>query len=188
MFIIDKILNKNIIKELDNKNKILRILIYIICCFCIALSYNMFFVPNSIVTGGMSGLAIVFKKAFGISTSTFLLISTIILLIFNWIFLGTEKAKKNIVCAIAFPILVNLTEPLTASINIEFNSYMLTILVGALTYSIPLGMVYKIGYSTGGTDLIIQVICKFAKTSIGQAGNYINILIIFTSSFLFGIS
>ncbi|MBQ3020728.1 MAG: YitT family protein [Bacilli bacterium] len=188
MIIFDKLFKSNILKKVENKNKIFRIIIYILCCFFIAITYNVFFVPNDLVTGGMSGLAIVFKQAFGINTSTFLLISTIILLILNWIFLGKEKAKKNIACAIAFPILVKLTEPLSANIDIEFKSYILTILIGSITHSIPLGIVYKIGYSTGGTDLIMQIICKYAKTSIGQAGNYINILIIFTSIFVFGVS
>jgi len=51
-----------------------------------------------------------------------------------------------------------------------------------------MGIIYKIGYNTGGSDMINQIICKFKKTSVGQASNYINLLIIFTSSFVFGIS
>lgn len=188
MGIFDIFIKKDILKEVEKKNKTIRLIIYIVCVILAALSYNIFYVPNNIVTGGMGGLAIVFKEAFGLSTSIFLLFSTIILLILSYIFLGKDAAKKNIACAIFYPIMVSILEPLTKNINIEFNSYLFTILIAILSFNIPLGIIYKIGYNTGGSDMINQIICKYKKTSVGQASNYMNLLIIFTSSFVFGIS
>ena len=95
--------------------------------------------------------------------------------------------KKNLGCAILYPIMVTLTEPISKYISIEFNSYLFTILIAIILYSVPLGLIYKVGYSTGGGDIINQIICKYAKTSVGQASSYINLLIIFTASFVFGI-
>lgn len=188
MSIIDIFMQKDILKKVEKKNKTLRLIIYIVCVILAALSYNIFYVPNNIVTGGMGGLAIVIKEAFGLSTSIFLIFSTIVLLILSYIFLGKEAAKKNIACAIFYPIMVTILEPLTKNIHIEFNSYLFTILIAVLANSIPMGIIYKIGYNTGGSDMINQIICKFKKTSVGQASNYMNLLIIFTSSFVFGIS
>lgn len=188
MGIFDIFIKKDILKEVEKKNKTIRLIIYIVCVVLAALSYNILYVPNNIVTGGMGGLAIVFKEAFGLSTSIFLLFSTIILLILSYIFLGKDAAKKNVACAIFYPIMVSILEPLTKNINIEFNSYLFTILISILSFNIPLGIIYKIGYNTGGSDMINQIICKYKKTSVGQASNYMNLLIIFTSSFVFGIS
>lgn len=178
----------NILKKVEQKNKIFRIVIYIICVILAALSYNIFFVPNSIVTGGMGGLAIVLKKAFGLPTGIFLIISNVILLIISYLCLGKEAAKKNIACAIFYPIVVSILEPLTKNIDIQFNSYLFTVIIAVLSNSIPMGIVYKIGYNAGGSDMINQIICKFKKTSVGQASNYMNLIIIFTSSFVFGIA
>ncbi len=187
MGILDFFKQEKILEKVEEKNKTIRLCIYIVSVFLTAFSYNLFFVKNEIVMGGMSGLAIVVKKVFGLNTSIFLLIMTSILLIFSYFLLGKKATKKNLACAAVFPLLVSLTEPITNHINIEFHSYFFTVIIAVITYSIPIGMVYKIGFSTGGGDILNQIICKYAKTSVGQASNYINILIVFTASFVFGI-
>ena len=178
---------KKVIDRINDKNKTIRVVLYILCVILVALSYNIFFVPNEIVMGGMGGLAIVVKKITGLSTSVFLLISTIVLLIISYFLLGYDATKKNTICAIIYPLVVSITEPLTRSINISFNSFIFTCIVAVISYAIPLGVIYKIGYSTGGGDILNQIVCKFAKTSVGQASIYINTLIIFTSVFVIGI-
>lgn len=187
MGLFDLFKKKDILKKIENKNKILRLTIFFISCFFVALIYNLFFVKNNIVIGGFGGLAIVFKQLFGWNTSIFLGISTIFLLILSYIVIGKKETKKNIVGAITYIILIALTEPLATLIDIEFESYLFTILIASIIYSIPIGLIYKVGYSTGGGDILMQIICKYAKTSFGQASNYMNILIIFTAVFIFGI-
>ena len=187
MNIIEIFTKKNILKEVESKNKILRLIIFFVCCFLVSLTYNIFFVPNSLVIGGVSGLAIVMKTVFGINTSLFIIIVTSILLIISYILIGKEETKKNLLGAILYPVFTAITEPIANLINIEFESYLFTVLIAIIIYSIPLGIIYKVGYSTGGGDIINQIICKFKKTSIGEASAYINILIIFTASFVFGL-
>ena len=178
---------RNILEKINNKDRILRVIIYIICVFTSAIAYNILFVPNDLVIGGMGGLAIVIKKVTGLPTSIFLLASTIVLLILSYIFMGKEETGKNVICAIIYPIAVTLTEPLGSLLSIEFNSYIFTCLIAIIAYGIPLGIIYKIGFSTGGTDMINQIICKYAHTSVGQAGKYINIIIIGVSTFVTGL-
>lgn len=187
MSILDFFKQEEILKKVEEQNKVIRLIIYFTCVFLVALFYNVFFVPNNLVMGGMGGLAIVVKKTFGLNTSIFLLLSTVFLLLLSYIFLGKKEMKKNLGCAILYPIMVTLTEPISKYISIEFNSYLFTILIAIILYSVPLGLIYKVGYSTGGGDIINQIICKYAKTSVGQASSYINLLIIFTASFVFGI-
>lgn len=187
MGLLDIFTHQNILEKVEKKDKYIRFIIYIICCFFVALAYNIFFTKNNIVIGGMSGLAIIVKNVFGISTGLFLIFATIILLIINTIVLGYESAKKNIVCAIIYPILATLTEPLTSSINIHFSSHLFTCIIAAVAYSIPVGIIFKVGYSTGGSDLISQIIVKYGKTSVGQASTYMNLIIICTSLFSLGI-
>jgi len=76
---------------------------------------------------------------------------------------------------------------MTKNIQISFDSYLFTVLVSIIIYSIPLGIIYKIGYNTGGSDIINEIICTLKKTSVGQASNYINISIILASAFILGI-
>ena len=187
MSIFDIFKRKRILKKIENKNKLVRILIYIISVTLVALSYNIFFVPNEIVMGGMGGLAIVVKKITGLSTGLFLLLTTLILLILSYFLLGYKETKKNAVCAIIFPLAVSITEPINNIINIKFDSFLFTCLIAVITYSIPLGIIYKIGYSTGGGDILNQIICKFFKTSVGKASIYINTIIISISAIAIGL-
>ena len=187
MGLFDVFHHKNILKKVEEKNKTIRFIVFLVCCFFVALTYNVFFVPNNLVIGGMSGLAIVVKEITGLSTSIFLLATTAIILIISYIFLGKEGTKKNLVGAIIYPIMATLTEPLAKFINIQFDSLLFTVFLSGLIYSTFLGFIYKVGYSTGGADILNQIMCKYAKTSVGQAGVYINILVIFTAMFVLGV-
>ena len=143
MFIFNIFKRKKILNTIENKNKTLRIIIYMISVTLVAISYNLFFVPNDLVIGGMSGLAIVVKKVTGLNTSIFLLITTVISLILSLIFLGKKQTKENLIGAIVYPVMVSITEPITSLFNISFNSYLFTCLVAIITYSIPLGIIYR---------------------------------------------
>ena len=78
-------------------NVAMRGLIFTFGVFLLALTYNMFLLPNDIVLGGMSGLAIVFNKVTGMDPQTFIYLSSGILLLISFIFLGWKKTKNTII-------------------------------------------------------------------------------------------
>ena len=188
MSLMDFFIKKDILKKVEEKNKSIRLIIYLISCVIVAFCYNLFFVKNNLVIGGIGGLAIILKDLFGINTSLTTGIATLILLILSYILIGKKETKKNAFGAITYLVFVIVTEPLANQINIKFESYLFTVLIASIIHGISLGIIYKVGYSTGGGDIINQIICKYAKTSIGQASTYTNFLIIFTAIFIFGIS
>lgn len=181
-------IKKDILKKVEQKYKSTRLIIYLISCAFVALCYNLFFVKNNLVIGGIGGLAIILKDLFNINTSIITGIATTILLTISYILMGKKETKKNAFGAITYLIFVIITEPIANKINIEFESYLFTVLIASIIHGISLGIIYKVGYSTGGGDIINQIICKYGKTSIGQASNYMNFLVIFTAIFIFGIS
>lgn len=188
MGLLDFFRRKKILELVKEKHRIQRLVIYLFACFFVALTYNVFFVKNNLVIGGMSGLAIVVKQLTGLSTGTFLIISTLILLFISYLMVGIKETSKGLIGAIVYPVLVSITEPLSNYINIEFSNFFFTIILATLIYGIFLGIVYKVGYSTGGADIINAIIVKHSKISIGTAGMYINIVIIFIAMFVFGVS
>ena len=97
MNILNLFNKRNILETVNKKNKLFRIVVYIICITLVAFSYNILFVRNNIVMSGMSGLAIVIKKLTGMNTSIFLLLITIILIILSYFLLGIKETKKNLV-------------------------------------------------------------------------------------------
>ena len=133
-----------------------------------AISFNLFISPNDIVFGGVSGLSIIINKYFSMDKPLFILISSIFCIILSYIFLGKEKTKLSIVGSILFPILVKLTENIGLFLTIDTSDQLLLAIFGGLIYGFGAGLVFKAGYTTGGTDIINQIFSKYFKTSLGM--------------------
>ena len=75
-----------IIDRIQNKNLFSRYISLIIGCSLLAFAFDIFFEPENIVYGGVSGVAIVINKLFGMDPSMFVLISSLILLVISFRF------------------------------------------------------------------------------------------------------
>ncbi len=176
-------------KEKIKKKKdsaLTRYLYLVLGCFLLAISFNMFFSPNNIVTGGMSGLSIVVHKVFGISTTSFIFVVYILLLFVSYIFLGMEKTKYSLMGSILYPIFVYLTRDISVSVKFDVDNLLLVTMFGALCSGIGSGLVFKYGFSTGGSDIICQIISKYFKVSIGEAIKITNTVILLGAGFFIG--
>ncbi len=179
--------NKNGYNLLKKKTSVLSKYIYmIIGCFLTAFAFNVFFSPNNLVTGGVSGVSIIVKNVFGISTSTFIAITYIILLILSYILLGKEKTRNSLIGSILYPLFVYLTEDIGSLIAFNVDNTLLIAIFGALINGIGSGLVFKYGFSTGGSDIICQMISKIFKISIGDSIKVVNMVIIVSAGFFIG--
>ena len=172
--------------NINHKNTIIRLIALIISCFIYALNYNMFLVPNNIVVGGITGVAIIIKKITGLPTSIFIYGSTILLIIVYYLIFGKKQTINTIIGAFTFMIMVSLTEPLANQLNISFKSPLVMIILSSILYGVSSGMVYRSGYNTGGSDIIACIMVKYAKITVGKASRIINSIIITAGALVFG--
>ena len=177
---------EDILYILKNKNKIKKYFFLVIGCFFVAFAFNVFFSPNSLVTGGVSGISIVIEKLFGIPTELFIFISYILLILLSFIFLGFESTKNSIIGSILYPIFVYLTKDMASMINFNVDNMLLICVFGALISGLGSGLTFKYGFSTGGSDIILQILAKYLKISIGDAMKIFNMVIIIGSGFFLG--
>lgn len=179
---------KNILSIIDDKHVLLRLGTFIVSCFFFALSYNTFLVPNNLVVGGMSGLAIVVKELTGLSTTTFLYFSMAVLVVLSYIILGKEHAINTIVGSVIFSFMVTITAPLAEIINTKMvlGDDLILIIISSVSYGIPSGLIYKSGYNTGGSDVIACIFNKLFKIPIATANAIVNSAIIASGFILFG--
>lgn len=180
--------NINILATIEEKYKLRRYVEMIIGILIVAFAFNIFLLPNDIVFGGVSGLSIIVKDYLPIDPSTFILISSLLLLVVSYIFLGKEKTKGSIVGSILFPIFVNLTANLNQYINIDTSNILLSVIFGGILYGFGAGLVFKAGFTTGGTDIINQIVSKYAHVSMGNAILMSDGLIVLAGGFFFGIT
>ena len=177
---------KTIVSNIYQHDKIKRYVQFIFGCLLVALAFNLFYSPNNIVAGGVSGLSIVLNHFFKFNQSYVILIANIFLLILSYAFLGKEKTRLSILGSILFPIFVNLTSFLTKYVSFSESEMLLVAIFGGLLLGIGAGLIFKAGFSTGGTDILNMIISKKLKIGMGQAMIFTDGLIVLLGFFAFG--
>lgn len=178
---------RDIIKEVYAKDKLERYAKFIFGLFIVAIAFNLFILPSDIVYG-VSGVGVILNKLYGINPSTTIFIGEIGLLILSFIVLGKEKSKNSVIGSILYPIFVELTTHLTANIDVGNVEPIVMALFGAVISGFGFGMIFKSGYTTGGTDILNQIVSKYAKMSLGNAMLVTDGLIILGGICTFGVS
>lgn len=174
----------------QSKNFWPRLLVMVIGVFIMAVTYNTFLLHYELVTGGTSGIAIIVQKLFEISPALFIFIIESILLVISFIFLGAKRTGMTIIGSLLFPLLISITsKPCEIIANsVTYDSMLIVTLISGLLFGVGSGLVYKMGYSTGGADIIMQIINKYLNISSGIALFICNFIIIVAGAFVFGIN
>lgn len=180
-----KIKEASITKEIYKKNKLVRISQFLLGLVIISIAFNVFILPTKIVYG-MSGVGIILNNICGIDPSTVILIGDILLLILSLILLGYDKTKSSILGSLLYPIMVKLTAFIPNYIDVGNAEPLIMTLYGAVLSGFGLGLIFKAGYTTGGTDVLNQIASKYLKMSIGNAMLITDGLIILGGVFVFG--
>lgn len=178
-----KMVNNEVLKKISKKDMVKRYFFLIVGCFLLAFAFNVFFEPNNIVTGGVSGISLIIQKLFGVPTSIFVFIANIILLIISYFLLGKETTKYSIIGSILYPLFLYITKDISSLIQFNVDSMTLIILFGAIIDGLGSGLTFKHGFSTGGSDIICQIMSKYLKISIGNSIKILNSIIIISSGF-----
>ena len=174
-----------ILKLVYKKGRITRYVQFIVGVLLVALAFNIFILPNDIVYG-VSGLGVILYRTLGIDPSLVIMIGSVILLILSFILLGVEKTKNSIVGSLIYPVFVKLTENIVQFVDLGSTETIVVILFGAVISGLGLGLIFKSGFTTGGTDILNQIVSKYFKMSIGNAMFFTDGLIILGSVFVFG--
>ena len=152
-----------------------------------AVGIYFFKFTNNFTFGGITGLAVLVAKSGIISASDFSFIANILLLIVGWVVLGKKFAAKTAYCTILLSISLStleriypMTQPLTDQPVLEL----------AFAIALPaLGsaVLFNIGSSSGGTDVIGMIVKKYTSFDIGKALLFSDVLITFAGCFVFDI-
>ncbi|MGG0740310.1 YitT family protein [Niallia taxi] len=171
----------------DNKLmrcQILREYIYVLIGSAIvALSFNLFLLPNSIASGGVSGFSTITASLFHWEPAFVQWAFNIPLFIAGVIFLGKNFGIKTLVGTLFLPFVVFLSkdmEPWTTQ-------PLLAAIYGGIGIGLGIGIVFKGKASTGGTDLAAQIITKYTGMSLGKSVALIDGVIVITAAAVFSI-
>ena len=179
-----------ILEEVDNHNLFLRLIVTVIGTFLLAFNYNMFLEPNNLVIGGLSGISIVTKKLFSLNPTTFIYIATAVLVVIGFFLLDKKDMAKAIFVSILFPFLITFTAPLCDILikHFEFSDKILLALFSAITFGFANGIIYEAGFNTGGMDILMKILNKYAHIPEGKANFILNIAVIILGGIVFDIN
>ena len=148
-----------------------------------SISFNIFIKEVNIILG-MSGISLMFENKLGYDAAIVLLIGNILFIVLSFIFLGFKTTKNSIIGSLLYPLVVKLTEFIT----VDFGSTesILIAIFGSVLLGLGLGLVFKAGYTTGGIDIMNQIVSKYLKIPIGKSLLLTDTIIISSGYLLFG--
>ena len=173
---------KDILNKIENKNLFKRYFMLVVGLLIYSVAYNVFFVPNNLLFGGTTGIAIIVKEY--IDPSLTILFISVFSIPIMYLFVGKREAINSIIGAILFPLFISLTKDI--SLSIPNDDIMLISICGAVLIGFANGIIGKTGLGTGGLDPIIRIIEKKFNISNGMAYSIVNGTIVVIGAFIFG--
>lgn len=161
--------------------QVIDIIFIVVGSFIAAVSFNVFLLPNLIVSGGVSGISTILHRLFEWDPSLVQFAFNIPLLALCFIALGKEAGFKTILGSLILPGFIGML----SSLEPWTMNPLLAALFGGITTGIGLGLVFKAKASTGGTSIIAQVIHVYLKLPLGTSVALIDGLVILAALIAF---
>lgn len=142
---------------MKSKKLITDLMFLTVGCILLSVSINVFLLPYKISAGGISTVGTVLLHLFGIKMSLTNLFFNAVLFIFGYKKLG----KYAVVQTASGIILLSIFLELTSHIPIYSQNELIAVLSGGIFMGAGVGMIVKIGASTGGSDFAGLILKKF---------------------------
>ena len=159
-----KTIKEKIEEKKDNKalRIILDLLYIIIGTFLIALGTNIFLLPHKMTTGGASGIATILYYLLNIPMGLTVILVNIPLFIISIIKLGFKFNFKSIISTILLSVFLEVVQVPTAFLN-DGTDLFTSCIFGGLVVGLGLSVIFMAGCSSGGSDLLAQLIYKLTS-------------------------
>lgn len=149
---------------------------------------SIFKTPNHFAFGGTSGLSIILSTLFPKwNVGSFMWIVNAVLVILGFVFLGIRSMGWTIYSSFALSFYVSIFErilplqaPMTSDIFLELCFAVILPAVGS-------ALVFNVGASTGGTDIVAMILHKYTSLEIGRALLISDLGIVLVAAYLYGV-
>lgn len=147
-----------------------------------AAAVSLFLDPNSLAPGGVTGIAIILNRITGLETGTWMFVINLPILVlgmwkFGWLFI-----LSTLYCTAMMSAFTNFLAPVGALTR----DPLLASLVGGALMAVSLGMVFKAGATSGGTDIIVKLLrLKLPHLKTGLLFLLTDAVIVTASAFVF---
>jgi uncharacterized membrane-anchored protein YitT (DUF2179 family) len=150
-----------------------------------AASLHLFYIPNQLATGGLTGYAQLVNRFTGWPIGILVFIGNLPLFVIGWRYLGGRRfLARTIFGSIMFSVILD-TMPLWLPPGGLTNDFMLNALYGGLSMGVGAGLVLRAKATTGGTDILARFLNRRHGTPLSRSYLYTDGLVVFLAAFIF---
>ena len=175
------------VKKLLTRDKLLYFLLLNFGLAVLAAGVHFFKAPNNFAFGGTSGLSILISSLTTFNVGTAMLIVNALLVVVGLIFLGPKRMGVTIYSSMALSVFVDLFEriwPMDAPFT---NDTFLELCYAVILPALGSAIVFNIGASSGGTDIVAMILSDKTSIEIGKALLLSDFLIALAAGGLYGV-
>ena len=173
-------------KLLKSKSFVLDVILIFIGCIIASLGVNLFLSHAKLLSGGATGVALIFQYLSGVQAGVVVFIINLPLFVLSYIYLSRSFTLYSAIGMVSLSVSLIITKPFSSIIKLD--DVLLYCIYGGVLCGIGYGIVFLRNGSTGGTDIITMLIRKkYSNFEIGKLGFAINCLIIIAGAIIFGI-
>lgn len=148
---------------------------------CAAAPFPLFFIPNGIAPGGVTGVATLIHSLTGFPAGSAVMMINIPLFFVSFSRIGRHFFVKSIVATALLSLLIDLIP-----IRAVTADPMLSAIFGGLMMGVGIGLVIRAGASTGGTDMAAALLHqRISFISVGSVLLFLDCIVITASGFVF---
>lgn len=156
--------------------------------FAMAIGIYFFKFPYNFAFGGVTGYATMVGALTNLTATRFSNIANMVLLVVGFICIGKSFGIKTIYASIELTIILELLErfvPLSGPLT---DQPFLEMVLAVLIPSVATGILFNIGASSGGTDILAMILKKYTKSNeLGIMFIIVDVMAVIMSFFVFGI-
>jgi uncharacterized membrane-anchored protein YitT (DUF2179 family) len=149
-----------------------------------AVSTILFIFPHSLLLGGTSGISVILNFFLSFSPANILMVINFSLIIVAFLVLGKSMGLKTLVGSSLTTIFIGVFEKILNLKEPIIQNQYISAVIGAFFIAIASGIMFYVGSSSGGTDVIALIIQKFSSIKIGKALLITDILIVIVGGLL----
>ncbi len=156
-----------------------------IATLILVVGVHVFKFPNNFSFGGVTGFAVILGQLGALSASTYTFIINMVLLVFGFIFLGKSFGIKTVYVSILTSVALSLADkwfPISQPVT---NEPVLELIFATILPAVSSAILFNIGASSGGTDIVAMILKKYSSFNIGMALFIVDLFMVVSAFFVF---
>ena len=135
----------------------------------LAFAVCAFIVPQDFMLGGSSGIALTVQCFLPVRLSVIAAVSNVSLFCLGWAFLGWKFAANSLLSTIVYPIIMGFMEISPVGTLFVGEDKLICALYCSILIGVGIGLVVRVGGSTGGMDIPPCILQKYKGIPVGKS-------------------